>query len=204
MALTARVSGALRRARGTSSIWSGVLVALGLCSGCGRPPPPSQFPTADAALARMHATYSCSRGVRGDAKLDLFNKQGRVRGNVLYLAMLPKIAFHSDRMRAAAARAFSNATDLADYLVRKGLPFREAHHVVGRLVATALDRDTTLEDLDLAALRSESEHIDDDVYGVLALEAVVDARHSYGGTARSEVARQIAEARVALAEETTS
>ena len=61
----------------------GALLALGLCSGCGRPPPPSQFPTADAALGRMHASYSCSRGVQGEAKLDLFNKQGRVRGNVL-------------------------------------------------------------------------------------------------------------------------
>ncbi len=72
----------------------GALLALGLCSGCGRPPPPSQFPTADAALGRMHASYSCSRGVQGEAKLDLFNKQGRVRGNVLYLAMLPeKIRF---------------------------------------------------------------------------------------------------------------
>lgn len=65
------------------------LVALAL-SGCARPPPPSQFPTADAALARMRATYACSRGVQGEAKLDLFNKQGRVRGNVLYLAMLPE------------------------------------------------------------------------------------------------------------------
>ncbi len=83
--LLARVGGSIRHAAAPVA----VLVLLAFSSGCGRPPPPSQFPTAAAALARMHATYACSRGVRGDAKLDLFNKQGRVRGNVLYLAMLP-------------------------------------------------------------------------------------------------------------------
>jgi hypothetical protein len=61
-------------------------VALG---GCCRSAPPSRFPTADDALARMHDTYACSRGVQGEAKIDYFGKEGRVRGNVLYMAMLP-------------------------------------------------------------------------------------------------------------------
>ncbi len=121
----------------------------------------------------------------------------------LYLSMLPKITVHAARTRAAAANAFSNATDLADYLVRKGLPFREAHHVVGRLVARALELGTGLEQLELSVLRAESPLIGDDVYDVLALETVVDARSSYGGTARAEVERQIAAARAALDAEAT-
>jgi hypothetical protein len=64
-----------------------VLVAAG--TGCGRPPPPSLFPDGDAALARMHETYACSRGVTAEAKLDYIGPQGRVRGNVLYLASAP-------------------------------------------------------------------------------------------------------------------
>jgi len=119
----------------------------------------------------------------------------------LYADMLPRATFDHERMAAAAANAYANATDLADYLVRKGVPFREAHHQVGALVRTALDLGVTLEQLDLDTLRAESALIDDDVYRALALEAVVDARTSYGGTARSQVAAQIERARRALAEE---
>ncbi len=119
----------------------------------------------------------------------------------LYVDMLPRVTFHARRMRAAATAAFGNATDLADYLVRKGLPFRDAHHVVGALVRRALDEGTTLEGLPLAALREGSALIDEDVYQALTLESVVDARRSYGGTARSEVERQIARCREALGAE---
>jgi len=116
----------------------------------------------------------------------------------LYADMLPRAAFHAQRMRAAAARAYANATDLADYLVRKGLPFREAHHHVGALVRRAIDAGVALEELDLAALRAECDRIDEDVYGALSLDSVVDGRNSYGGTAREQVETQIARAREAL------
>ena len=119
----------------------------------------------------------------------------------LYLDMLPRVTFHAERMRAAAAGAFSNATDLADYLVRKGLPFREAHRVVGELVGQALDAGVTLEALPLETLQAASDRIAQDVYPALALENVVDARRSYGGTARPEVERQITRLRQALREE---
>ncbi len=119
----------------------------------------------------------------------------------LYLDMLPRIDVHGGRMRAAASRAFSNATDLADYLVRKGLPFRDAHRVVGELVRQALEAGTNLEGLPLETLRRADPHIDDDVYGVLVLESVVDARTSYGGTARREVERQLERLRRTLAAE---
>src|SRR5690606_14634774 len=71
----------------------------------------------------------------------------------LYVGMLPRADFHAPRMRAAAESGFSNATDLADYLVRRGVPFREAHHVVGRLVALALDEGVGLADLGRRARR---------------------------------------------------
>jgi argininosuccinate lyase len=119
----------------------------------------------------------------------------------LYLDMLPRTTFHASRMREAAGRAYSNATDLADYLARKGVPFREAHAVVGRLVARALDAGLPLEGLPLDTLRAEDPRIDEDVYAALDLESVVDARRSLGGTAREQVVRQIAAARAALSAE---
>jgi outer membrane lipoprotein-sorting protein len=65
------------------------LALLSTLAGCSRTPPPSQFPTAAAALERMRATYSCSRGIQGDAKIDYFGEQGRARGSILYMASLP-------------------------------------------------------------------------------------------------------------------
>lgn len=66
------------------------LGGAGLSLACAQKPPPSQFPDAEAALGRMRATYACSRGIQGDAKIDYFGEEGRARGNVLYLAMLPE------------------------------------------------------------------------------------------------------------------
>ncbi len=115
--------------------------------------------------------------------------------------MLPRMEVHAERTRAAAGRAFSNATDLADYLARKGLPFREAHDAVGRLVAVALERGVDLQQLDLATLRAVSPRFEHDVYQALEVESVVDARDSYGGTARKRVSEQVARARERLSAE---
>ena len=117
----------------------------------------------------------------------------------IYIGMLPRATFHAERMRDAAAAGFSNATDLADYLVRvKHVPFRQAHHAVGRLVALALDAGVGLEQLELAAMREVEPRIDEDVYAALDLEAVVDARDSYGGTSRAQVTAAIERARQEL------
>ena len=116
----------------------------------------------------------------------------------IYSQMLPGIVFHAERMREAAGQAFSNATDLADYLARKGLPFREAHEVVGQLVAYCLKEDLTLEELPLARLQAASSLIEADVFDVLGLTSAVDTRRSLGGTARDQVERQIARARARL------
>src|SRR5690554_1732209 len=116
----------------------------------------------------------------------------------LYVGMLPRVTFHERRMRQAAEAGFSNATDLADYLVRRGVPFREAHHVVGRLVAEALGRGVGLLDLPLAAMRAVDPRIGPDVHEALRLENVVDARASLGGTATARVAEAIAAAKEEL------
>jgi argininosuccinate lyase len=116
----------------------------------------------------------------------------------LTVSMLPRMRVHADRMRQAAGSAFSNATDLADYLARRGIPFREAHEVVGRLVTEALRVGKDLQDLPLETMRSVSESIEGDVYQALELERVVDARNSYGGTSRQQVLEQIRRARQAL------
>ena len=100
------------------------------------------------------------------------------------------------RMRAVASADYSVATDLADWLVRKvGLPFREAHHVTGRLVGIAADKGIDLDKLSLAEMRTVEPRIDRGVYRVLTVEASVNARKSLGGTAPANVARAVKEAR---------
>ena len=116
----------------------------------------------------------------------------------LYIDMLPKIILNTERSYYSAGRAFSNATDLADYLAKKGLPFRKAHEVVGNLVALALKEGKDLQELELKQMQSLSEFIAEDVYEVLRLENVVNARTSYGGTAKSSVEKQISLARAKL------
>ncbi|MXZ05722.1 MAG: argininosuccinate lyase [Rhodothermaceae bacterium] len=116
----------------------------------------------------------------------------------VYSSLLAGIEVHADRMRAAAGVAFSNATDLADYLARKGLPFREAHDVVGRLVAICLKEGGSLEKLPVERMQEISALIESDVMDCLHLDAVVNARSSFGGTAAMEVERQIELAREEL------
>jgi argininosuccinate lyase len=95
------------------------------------------------------------------------------------------------RMKAAAGAGYATATDLADYLVRElRLPFREAHHVTGRIVALAADRGVALEDLKLADLQAIEPRLTDKVFATLGVENSVTSRTSYGGTAPANVARQ--------------
>jgi len=112
--------------------------------------------------------------------------------------MLPHVEVHSDRMRQAAGVAFSNATDLADYLVNKGIPFREAHEIVGRLVGICLNEAETLESLPLEKMQEVCSLIAPDVREYLRLDAVVSARTSLGGTAPEQVKHQIKMARKQL------
>ena len=113
-------------------------------------------------------------------------------------SMLPKMTLNKKRMYHAAGRAYSNATDLADYLAKKGLPFREAHEVVGRLVGMGVKEGKDLQDLSLSEMQEVSELIEEDVFEVLRLESVVNARNSYGGTGTEQVKRQVEHAKKML------
>ena len=103
-------------------------------------------------------------------------------------------------MREAARRGFSTATDLADYLVRKGVPFRDAHEVVGKAVRYGIENDKDLAEMNLAELQDFSQVIDEDVFAVLTLEGSVAARNHIGGTAPVQVRAAIRRARDRLAE----
>ena len=102
--------------------------------------------------------------------------------------MVPAIEARPGPMREAARRGFSTATDLADYLVRKGLPFRDAHEVVGKAVAEGVATDTDLADMPLTTLQQFHPDIDEDVFEVLTLEGSLAARDHLGGTAPAQVA----------------
>ncbi len=119
----------------------------------------------------------------------------------IYSGMLSEIQIHPDRMREAAGSAYSNATDLADYLVRKGVPFREAHDIVGRLVMICLNEGTSFESLSMEKMKKVTPLIEEDVWKYLKLETVVNSRDSLGGTAAKEVVRQLSLAREQLTQE---
>jgi argininosuccinate lyase len=113
--------------------------------------------------------------------------------------MIEATRFDAARMRAAAESGFATATDLADWLVREaGVPFREAHHIVGRAVAAAEERGMGLAELELGVLQAIDPRIDERVYGILTVDASVRSRTSYGGTAPERVREQIERAKRAL------
>ncbi|GAA4718999.1 argininosuccinate lyase [Brevibacillus fulvus] len=109
----------------------------------------------------------------------------------LLTPMIQTMQVKRERMRQAVTNDFSNATDLADYLVRKDIPFRQAHEIVGRAVLYCIEHKKYLLDLTLEEFRSFSDKIEEDVYTALAVETVVNARSAQGGTACSQVAKQI-------------
>ncbi|MFQ5380956.1 MAG: argininosuccinate lyase [Dehalococcoidia bacterium] len=118
----------------------------------------------------------------------------------IFAAMLPGLEFRLDRMRAAAAGGFSLATDVADYLVRKGLPFREAHSIVGRLVRGCEERECELNELPLETYREQSELFEADVLAITVDSALAE-RDLPGGTAPTRVREAARALREALAGE---
>ena len=117
----------------------------------------------------------------------------------IFAAMVRTISVNAERMRAAALEGFSTATDLADWLVKKGLPFRDAHEVVARAVRHAETRHCDLAQLPLAELREFSPLIDDSVFKVLTLEGSSASRNHIGGTAPAQVMQAVAAARQRIA-----
>jgi argininosuccinate lyase len=112
--------------------------------------------------------------------------------------VLRNVELNEERMRAAASQGMMNATELADYLVRKGVPFREAHDTVGRIVVKAIERGVELGELSLDELRTFSSQIEGDVFDVLTLEKTLATKAIAGGTAPERVAEALANARTLL------
>jgi len=126
-------------------------------------------------------------------KEPLFDSADTVtRSLAVYIEMLKGITVHQEAMRTAAEDGFITATDLADYLVKKGMPFRQAHEVVGRAVLRCLELQSGLADLPLREYKKLSSLIRDDVYAALSIEASVGRRTSQGGTAPTNLKKRLA------------
>ena len=115
-----------------------------------------------------------------------------------FIPMFRTMTVLKDNMRKAAAKGFINATDCADYLVKKGMPFRDAYKITGTLVARCIELDTTLEDLDIKEYKKLTDVFDEDVYKAINLETCVMQRNVDGGPAPEAVARQIEQLKAEL------
>jgi argininosuccinate lyase len=105
----------------------------------------------------------------------------------IYIQLLPNIKINKTIMQKAAASGYLNATDMADYLVTKGMPFREAHHCVGQVVSYALGLKKEIHELSIKQLQQHAPQIEDDVFDYLATQQMIDRRTSIGGTATQTV-----------------
>jgi argininosuccinate lyase len=118
----------------------------------------------------------------------------------LFAPMVSTMKVNTDRMRQAVNQDFSNATDIADYLVNKGLPFRQAHEVIGKTVLHCIQNKKYLLDMSIEEFKTFSDLFESDIYQVLQPEQVVNARNVYGGTASNQVTEAIARAEQVLAQ----
>ncbi len=129
-------------------------------------------------------------------KEPLFDTIDNLRGSLkVYADMMAALTIKREKMERAAIQGFSTATDLADYLVRKGVPFRDAHEVVGKAVRHGVESGKDLGEMSLEELRRFSDAIDEDVFEVLTLRGSVAARNHIGGTAPEQVRAAAARAR---------
>jgi argininosuccinate lyase len=112
--------------------------------------------------------------------------------------VLGNLGVNKDKTQAAASGGYMNATELADYLVRKGMPFREAHEVVGKIVMRAIELGGEIERLNLAELQSFSSRFGEDVYEALSLSQTLGAKSQIGGTSPERVAEALKAARKSL------
>ena len=130
-------------------------------------------------------------------KEPLFDTLDTVKGSLkIFADMIGEMRVRPEKMRAAAARGFSTATDVADYVVRKGIPFRQAHEIVGKCVRYCIEQNKDIPELTLEEFRRFSPVFEEDIYLFVTLEASVNARRATGGTAREAVVREIARARL--------
>ncbi len=155
-------------------------------------------------FGHLHALLTIMKGLPlaynrdlQEDKIPLFDTVDTIRASLdMMRELIGGIRTRKDKMLAAAQDGFMNATDLADYLVGQGVPFRVAHGIAGRIVQYCLAQGHRIEDMPLAQLRRFSARIDRDVYRYLSAEAMVERRRALGGTARSNVIRRLKELRV--------
>jgi argininosuccinate lyase len=130
-------------------------------------------------------------------KIPLFDTADTVKASLEMVRELTRgMKINKAKMRTAVQDGFMNATDLADYLVAKSVPFRRAHALSGNIVQHCIDRGCRIEELSLTELKAFSPKIEGDVYRYLSAEAIVQRRRSHGGTARANVLRRLKELRV--------
>jgi argininosuccinate lyase len=133
-------------------------------------------------------------------KEPLFDSVDTLKGSLRVFAdMMPALSVNRERMTAAARQGFSTATDLADYLVRKGIAFRDAHEIVGKAVLYGVNNARDLSEMTLQELQTFSTAIEEDIFQVLSLEGSIAARNHPGGTAPQQVRSAIAVVRERLA-----
>ena len=111
----------------------------------------------------------------------------------LYTDMLKTLKFNKENMEKSASKGFTNATDAADYLVNKGMPFRDAHSVIGQLVLYCIDKECAIDDLRLSELKRFSELFEEDIYDAISLKTCVDKRLTIGAPGREAMKRVIIE-----------
>ncbi len=152
-----------------------------------------------ALLTLMKAQPLAYNKDNQEDKEPLFDAVDTVAGALrAFTGLLPTLRVDRERMRQAARLGYTTATDLADYLVRRGVAFRDAHEAVGRAVRFALEQGRDLSELSLEELRGFSAAIEEDVYAVLTLEGSVAARNHLGGTAPEQVRAAVRRARERL------
>ncbi|MDO5424361.1 MAG: argininosuccinate lyase [Eubacteriales bacterium] len=123
-----------------------------------------------------------------------FDAMDTVKGCVaLFNGMLSTLRFRKDVMEASAKNGFTNATDAADYLVNHGVPFRDAHGIIGRLVLLCIEKDCAIDDLSLAELQSVSPVFEEDIYEAISLKTCVDKRLTIGAPGRAAMEKVIRE-----------
>jgi argininosuccinate lyase len=129
-------------------------------------------------------------------KEPLFDTIDTVKGSLkVFSDMIREMRLYPDAMRRAAGQGFSTATDVADYLVRKGVPFRDAHEAVGKAVAYCVENEMELTDLTLTEWELFSPRFEQDIFQAITVDACIDARNVPGGTAREQVRGEIARCR---------
>ncbi|MCG8501144.1 MAG: argininosuccinate lyase, partial [Firmicutes bacterium] len=132
-------------------------------------------------------------------KLPLFDTVDTVSNSItVFIDMITTMQINKKSMSQAAKTGFMNATDAADYLVKKGLPFRECHAVIGRIVLYCLNKQVAIEDLSLAELNEFSDKFEEDFYQNITIEACVNAKKSAGSTSHSSIVEMVRRTRAKL------